>query len=52
MRLHTFSQVSSLGVLAEGELGALSPTTHPAASLHQAMTVQHRMDGALGRDGV
>jgi hypothetical protein len=40
-----------VGVLAEGELGALSTTTHPAAALHQAMTIQHRIDGAFGGDG-
>src|SRR5215472_3377889 len=38
-------------VLAEGELGALSTTTHAAAALDQAMTIQHGMDGAFGRDG-
>jgi hypothetical protein len=37
-------------VLAEGEFGALSATTHPTAAL-QAMTIQHRMDGAFGGDG-
>src|SRR3974377_820967 len=26
-------------------------TTHPAAALHQAMTIEHRGDGAFGRDG-
>jgi len=29
----------------------LRPTTHPAAALHETMTIQHGMDGALGRDG-
>src|SRR5262249_10954407 len=38
-------------VLAEGEVGALSTTTHPAAALHQAMTIEHGMNGALGWDG-
>src|ERR1700741_4597026 len=36
--------------LANGESGSLGPTTHAAAALDQAMTIQHRMDGALGRD--
>src|SRR6516164_5378938 len=38
-------------VLAEGEFGALSATTHPTAALHQAMTIQHGVDGAFSRDG-
>ncbi len=39
-----------IGTLANGESGSLGPTTHTAAALDQAMAIQHRMDGALGRD--
>ena len=39
-----------IGVLAEGQLGSLSTTTHPATALHQALTIERPMDGALGGD--
>ena len=29
----------------------LRATTHTAAALDQSVTIQHRMDGALGRNG-
>src|SRR5258708_26095597 len=38
-----------IGTLANGESGSLGPTTHAAAALDQAMAIEHRMDGALGR---
>src|ERR1700740_271586 len=39
-----------MGTLANGEGSPGGSTTHAAAALDQAMTIQHRMDGALGRD--
>src|SRR5262249_2722427 len=40
-----------IGALAHGESGFLGPATHAATALDQAMTIEHCMDGALGRDG-
>src|SRR6266851_621059 len=40
-----------IGTLANGESGSLRTTTHAAAALDKAVTIQHRMDGALDRDG-
>src|SRR5262249_45243457 len=37
--------------LAHGESGSLSPATHAATALDQAITIEHRIDNALGRDG-
>src|SRR5215813_10949124 len=40
-----------IGALAHGESGSLGLVTHAATALDQAMTIEHCMDGALGRDG-
>src|SRR5574340_1014633 len=40
-----------VGALPHRESRTLSTTAHAAATLHQTVAIQHRMNGALGGDG-